>query len=50
LKQYNRRIALRLEALEREKIEQLIQQRKFKSVSQVIRTAIKEFLDKPEAN
>ena len=50
MNQYNCRVALRLEALEREKIEQLIQERKFKNISQVIRTALKEFLDKPEVN
>ena len=49
MKQYNRRIALRLGTLEREKIDELIRQRKFKNLSQVIRTAIAEFLNKTEA-
>ena len=48
MKQYNRRIALRLEAHEKEKLEQLIFERKFKNLSQAIRAAITEFLNKPE--
>jgi Arc/MetJ-type ribon-helix-helix transcriptional regulator len=49
MKHYNCRIALRLETLERDKLEQLIQERKFKNLSQAIRIAITEFLNKPEA-
>ena len=50
MKHYNRRIALRLEAPEKEKLEQLIFERKFKNLSQAIRAAITEFLNKPELN
>jgi len=46
LKRYGCRIAVRLEQLEKEKLEQLIFERKFKNISQAIRVAIKEFLNK----
>lgn len=46
--QYKCRIALRLEALERERLEQLIFERKFKNISQVIRAAINDYLNKQE--
>lgn len=48
MKRYKCRIALRLEAPERERLEQLIFERKFKNLSQAIRAAITEFLNKPE--
>lgn len=48
MKHYNRRIALRLEAHHKEKLEQLIFERKFKNLSQAIRAALEEFLNKPK--
>jgi Arc/MetJ-type ribon-helix-helix transcriptional regulator len=48
LKTYNCRIALRLSDREREKIEQLIRERKFKNLSQAARTALNELLKKHE--
>ena len=45
MKNYDCRIALRLPAEERLKAEQLIQERKFKNLSQVTRTALREFLN-----
>jgi len=48
LKRYDCRIAVRLEQLEKEKLEQLIFERKFKNISQAIRAAITEFLSKLE--
>ena len=50
MKTYNSRIALRISDKEREKIEQLIRERKFKNLSQVIRTALKDLLKKYEEN
>jgi Arc/MetJ-type ribon-helix-helix transcriptional regulator len=50
MKAYNSRIALRLSDREREKAEQLIRERKFKNLSQVVRTALKELLKKYEEN
>jgi len=50
MKAYNSRIALRLPDREREKAEQLIRERKFKNLSQVVRTALKELLKKYEEN
>lgn len=50
MKHYQCRIALRLSTLERQKIEQLILERKFENLSHVIRAALKEFLNAPEAN
>ncbi|MGO8805538.1 MAG: hypothetical protein ACLQO7_02890 [Candidatus Bathyarchaeia archaeon] len=44
MKNYSSRIALRLEIKEREKIEQLIFERKFKNLSQVVRAALIEYL------
>jgi Arc/MetJ-type ribon-helix-helix transcriptional regulator len=49
LRQYKCRIALRLEALERERLERLIFERKFKNISQAIRAAINDYLNKQEA-
>jgi Arc/MetJ-type ribon-helix-helix transcriptional regulator len=46
LRQYKCRIALRLEAVERERLERLIFERKFKNLSQAIRAAITEYLNK----
>jgi len=43
---YKSRIALRLPSKERQKIEQLIWEGKFRNISQVIRAALKEFLSK----
>ncbi|MGB9693567.1 MAG: ribbon-helix-helix domain-containing protein [Fervidobacterium sp.] len=40
------RIALRLPKKDRERIEQLIKQGKFRKISHVIRAALKEFLSK----
>jgi Arc/MetJ-type ribon-helix-helix transcriptional regulator len=48
MKRYGCRIALRLEALERDKIDRLIFERKFKNRSQAIRAALAEFLSKLE--
>ena len=50
MKTFNSRIALRLSDREREKAEQLIRERKFKNLSQVVRTALKELLKKYEEN
>lgn len=44
MSKYNRRIALRLSKLEREKIDELIRKRKFKNLSQAIRAAITKLL------
>ena len=46
MRHYNCRIAIRLEALERDKIDRLIFERKFKNRSQAIRAALAEFNDK----
>jgi Arc/MetJ-type ribon-helix-helix transcriptional regulator len=48
LKKFDCRIAVRLEQLEKEKLEQLIFERKFKNISQAIRAALTEFLSKHE--
>jgi len=48
LKKLDCRIAVRLEQLEKEKLEQLIFEREFKNISQAIRAAITEFLTKLE--
>jgi Arc/MetJ-type ribon-helix-helix transcriptional regulator len=50
LKRYKSRIAISLEAPERTRLEKLIFERKFKNLSQAIRAAITEFLNKPELN
>ncbi|MDH5788329.1 MAG: ribbon-helix-helix domain-containing protein [Candidatus Bathyarchaeota archaeon] len=44
--EYKERIGLRLSIRERQEIEQLIKDGKFKNISQVIREALKEFLQK----
>lgn len=49
MRQYKCRIALRLGTPEREKLEQLIFERKFKNISQAIRAAITDYLNKQEA-
>jgi Arc/MetJ-type ribon-helix-helix transcriptional regulator len=48
LKKFDCRIAVRLEQLEKEKLEQLIFERKYRNLSQAIRAAITEFLNKLE--
>jgi Arc/MetJ-type ribon-helix-helix transcriptional regulator len=50
MKAYNSRIAVRLSDTEREKAEQLIRERKFKNLSQLVRTALTELLKKHEEN
>ena len=45
MQRHNERIALRLPSEQREKIESLIQQGKFQNLSEVVRTAIREFLE-----
>jgi Arc/MetJ-type ribon-helix-helix transcriptional regulator len=42
--EYPKRIALRISVEEQQKIDQLIQEGKFKSLSQAIRSTIKDFL------
>ena len=46
MKEHDDRIALRLPVKEREKADQLIKEGKFKNLSQVIRAALSEFLNK----
>jgi Arc/MetJ-type ribon-helix-helix transcriptional regulator len=46
MKKLTSRIALRLSDRERESAEQLIRERKFKNLSQVVRTAITDLLRK----
>ena len=48
MKAYNSRIAIRLSDTEREKAEQLIRERKFKNLSEVVRAALTELLKKHE--
>jgi Arc/MetJ-type ribon-helix-helix transcriptional regulator len=48
MKTYNSRIALRLSDTEREKAEQLILKRRYKSLSQLLRTALTDLLRKHE--
>ena len=48
MKAYNSRIAVRLSDTEREKAEQLIRERKFKNLSEVVRAALTELLKKYE--
>jgi len=43
--QQDKRIALRLPSKEREQIEQLISEGKFKNISSVIRAALKQFFE-----
>jgi Arc/MetJ-type ribon-helix-helix transcriptional regulator len=50
MKAYNSRIAVRLSDTEREKAEQLIRERKFKNLSQLLRTALTELLKEHEEN
>jgi Arc/MetJ-type ribon-helix-helix transcriptional regulator len=45
---YSYRAGLRLNSTEREQIELLIQKGAFKSISQALRAALNEFLNKPE--
>jgi Arc/MetJ-type ribon-helix-helix transcriptional regulator len=45
MKKHDVRIVLRLPATDRQKAEQLVKEGKFKSLSQVIRTALKQFLE-----
>jgi metal-responsive CopG/Arc/MetJ family transcriptional regulator len=49
LRLYKCRLAIRLETLERDRLEQLIFERKVKNISQAIRAAIAEYLDEQEA-
>lgn len=44
--EYKERIAFRLSREERQKIEVIIEAGKFRNISQVIRAALKEFLEK----
>ena len=46
MQRHNERIALRLPSDLREKAENLIESGKFKSISEVVREALKEFLSK----
>jgi Arc/MetJ-type ribon-helix-helix transcriptional regulator len=46
MKEHDSKIAIRLPSNERGKVEQLISEGKFKNISQVIRAALKEFLEK----
>jgi len=46
MQEHDSRIALRLPSKERQQIEQLIREGKFRNISQVIRQALKEFLSK----
>jgi Arc/MetJ-type ribon-helix-helix transcriptional regulator len=45
-KEYNSRTAFRLLSEQRQEIERLIKEGKFKNISQVIRAALREFLEK----
>jgi len=45
MKEQDSRIALRFPSKEREQIEQLIKEGKFENISQVIRAALKQFLE-----
>ncbi len=44
--EYEGKLAFRLPKEDRQKIEALIESGKFRNISQVIRTALKEFLEK----
>jgi len=50
MKTFNSRIALRLSDRERKKAEQLVRERKYKNLSQLLRTALTELLKKYEEN
>ena len=43
-RQHKERIALRLPSKQRQQIDELVESGKFKNLSEVIRTALKEFL------
>jgi Arc/MetJ-type ribon-helix-helix transcriptional regulator len=45
ISEYKSRIAFRLSKTERQQIEKLIEEGKFKSVSQLVRVALQEFLE-----
>jgi len=49
MKRYQHRIAIRIATEEKEKIEQLLLERKFKTQSQAIRAALKELSKNQEA-
>lgn len=44
MKKYNKRIATRLSLKQRQQIDKLVESGKFENLSEVIRTALKEFL------
>jgi putative addiction module CopG family antidote len=44
--EYKELISFRLSTKERQRIEQLIQEGKFKNISEVVRAALREFLSK----
>jgi len=46
MKEHDSLIGIRLASEKKSRIEQLIAEGKFKSISQVVRTALKEFLEK----
>ncbi len=50
MKPYRTRINVRLSSGERAAAEQLVRERKFKNLSQVIRTALQELLAKQKEN
>jgi Arc/MetJ-type ribon-helix-helix transcriptional regulator len=50
MKTYNSRIALRLSDTEKERAEQLIRERRYKNLSQLLRTALTELLRKHQEN
>ena len=45
MQKHNKRIALRLSSELREKVEKLIEAGKFKNLSEVVRAALKQFLE-----
>ena len=48
ISEYNERIALRISKEQRQKIEQLIIEKKFKGISQVVRKSLQNFLKRIE--
>jgi len=50
MKTYRCRIALRLSDNERQQLERLIQERKYKNISQAVRAGLRELFTKQEAN
>lgn len=46
MKKHNERIAIRLPLEQRKEIDQLVESGKFKNLSQVIREALKQFLER----